>query len=56
MAQVNNKHRLEEERLAAFEQERKHKRLELLKRVLIIVVCIGLVLAFTLPSMGRLLK
>ena len=50
----NQKELEEEQELQAYVTERNEKRKSLAKQVLIIVVCIGLVIAFCLPSIAAL--
>ena len=45
----------EEELLAEFVEEQKQKRKDLIKRVLVIILCIALVIAFCFPAIATLI-
>ncbi len=55
---INEKHRAEQEEreLEEFIDQQKQKRRTMLKSALAIVVCLGLILAFCLPSISMLLQ
>ncbi len=55
---INEKHRAEQEEreLEEFIDQQKQKRRTMLKSALAIVVCVGLILAFCLPSISMLLQ
>ncbi len=55
---INEKHRAEQEEreLEEFIDQQRQKRRTMLKSALAIVVCVGLILAFCLPSISMLLQ
>lgn len=55
---INEKHRAEQEEreLEEFIDRQRQKRRTMLKSALAIVVCVGLILAFCLPSISMLLQ
>ena len=55
---INEKQRAqrEEEELMEFVAEQKKKRSQMIKSVIAIIVCVGLVIAFCLPSISMLLQ
>lgn len=55
---INEKQRAaaEEQELEEFIEQQKKKRSNMLKSVLAIIVCVGLILAFCLPSISMLLQ
>ena len=54
---INEKHRKEREEreLEEFIAAQREKRKAMLKTAVVVVVCLGLVVAFSLPSIGMLL-